>query len=98
MIEDAITVAAPGATIATSAASASVAIPNASNGARPRWVRIASTLDAWVRLGIGAPTAAAGDLIVNPASPVLLNVNGFTHVAALQVAAAGTVVITPLDD
>lgn len=93
-----LTVSATGANIATSATSANVAIPNTSAGQRPRFVRVHATAAAYVRMGPSAPTAAAGDMIVDPASPVILNVSGHTHIAALQVAAAGIVNVTPLED
>jgi hypothetical protein len=99
-LENALTVATTGANITTGASSASVAIPNNSIGARPRYVRLAATAACYVRLGTASVTAAAGDMLVQPGDCecLVLNTAGFTHVAAIQVSAAGILNITPLDD
>jgi len=94
----AFTVSASGANVASGAASANVAIPNSSAGKKPRYIRVHATVAAYIKLGTGAVAAAAGDMIVDPTFPVFLNTSGHTHVAAIQLAAAGTVNITPLED
>lgn len=95
----AVTVGASGANIVTGAASANAAIPNTSASQKPRFVRLHATVAAYVRCGTTAGvTAAAGDMIVDPATPIVLNVSGYTHIAAIQVAAAGILNITPLED
>lgn len=93
-----LSVSSTGANITTSVASASVAIPNAASGQRPRFIRVHATVAATVRLGTGAVAAVATDMIVDPGTPVVLNVAGNTHIAALQVAAPGTVNVVPLED
>ena len=96
---EALQVAATGANITTGAASANVAIPNNSAGQRARLIRVHATVAAYVRLGpTSGVTAVATDMIVDPASPVVLHAIGHTHIAALQVAAAGVVNVTPLED
>lgn len=94
----AITPSKGGANITTGAASARVAIPNAANGSRPRYVRIACTANARIRLGDSAVNAVATDMLVQPGDAVVVVVLGDTHVAAIQEAAAGTVSVQPLDE
>jgi hypothetical protein len=93
------TVTVTGVSITTGAASSGGALPNASSGEVPRYVRIAASVAACVRMGVGAQTAVATDLLVQPGDSVVLAVpRGFTHVAAIQLAAAGIVIVTPLED
>lgn len=90
--------AAPGTSLASGAVSAGAAIPNEASGNRPRFVRVAATAALYFRFGQGGvPTAVAGDILVQPGDAVVLNTNGSTHFAVLQVAAAGVVVVTPLE-
>ena len=96
--DDFITVTVSGANITTSGTSANAGIPNAADGNKPRYVRIAATAAAYVKLGIAGVTAVAGDILVQPADAVVLQVpNGVTHVAAIQDSAAGKVNIVPLE-
>ena len=97
---EALAVQAAGANLATGAASASVAIPNNASGQKARFVRILATADCYVRCGISGVSAAAGDMYVGagPAGREILNCHGATHIAAIQVAAAGTLNIVPLED
>lgn len=94
-----LTVLAGGATITTGAASASTPIPVASDGNRPRFIRVAARNECYVRLGTSGVTAAATDLLVQPADSAILHVpNGITHVAAIQGTAAGVLSISPLEN
>jgi hypothetical protein len=95
-----IVVTATGINITTGAASVSAALPNASSGEIPRYIRITSTANARVRIGQGAgTTAVATDLMVQPGDAVILDVQrGITHIAAIQDTAAGTVAVSPLED
>lgn len=96
---DYITVTATGVSITTGAASSGGALPNASSGEVPRYVRVAASVAACVRIGIGAQTAVATDLLVQPGDAVVLAVpRGCTHVAAIQLAAAGVVIVSPAED
>lgn len=98
-IASAITVTATGANIATSGVSAGTTIPVSSSGERPRYIRVAATAAAYVRIGVGAQTAVTTDLLVQPGDAVVLGVpSGVTHIAALQVAAAGVVQVSPLEN
>ena len=84
-----------GVAITTSGASANAAIPNES-GALPQYVRIAATAAAYVRLGLVGDTAAAGDFLVQPGDAIIVAVARCTHVAAIQVTAAGIVQVSPV--
>lgn len=98
-MDDFLTVTATGANITTSGTSARIAIPTASSGEIPRYVRVTSTAAAHVKLGGAAVVAVAGDLMVQPADSVVLAIpRGLTNIAAIQDTAAGTVNIVPLED
>lgn len=91
-------ITASGSNITTGAASASVAIPNTAAGDRPQFVRVACTVAAYVKVGASGVTAAAGDILLNPEHQLLLKVRGHTHVAAIQVSAAGVVNVSPVEE
>jgi hypothetical protein len=95
-----ITVTVTGSNITTGAASASAALPLASSGEVPRYIRFAVTANARIRMGVGAGTTAlATDMLVTPGDAVVLDVpRGYTHWAAIQDSAAGTACATPLED
>ncbi|CAB4126127.1 hypothetical protein UFOVP73_52 [uncultured Caudovirales phage] len=94
-----LTVTKTGASVTTSAASAGAAIPFCSSGEYPRYIRAAASAPAYFRIGPGAQTALATDLQVQPGDAVILSVpSGCTHFAALQVNAAGTVQVSPLEN
>jgi hypothetical protein len=98
--EDALFIINPGAKITTSGTSANVAIPVASNGVIPRFVRIAATAAAGIRFGIdNTVVATSSDTQVQPGDTATLVVpRGCTYIAAIQVAAAGQVQISPLEN
>lgn len=87
-----------GTTIATGAASVNAAIPTDSSGNAPRYVRVTATVAAYVSPGKGPQTAAAGDVMVQPGDSIILNVTGCDNIAAIQVAAAGVVQISTLEN
>lgn len=94
-----LTVTAAGFGAATGAASASTAIPNASDGNRPRYVRVAARNECYVKLGTSGVTATTNDILVQPADSVILAVpNGVTHIAYIQGTAAGQVNVVPLEN
>lgn len=94
-----ITVAATGVAITTSGVSASATIPNMSSGEKPRFIRIAATAAACVRIGAGAQTALTTDLQVQPGDAVIIQVaTGVVTIAAIQVAVAGVVQVSPLEN
>jgi hypothetical protein len=94
-----ITAVVTGVAIATSAASASATIPNMSSGEKPRFIRIAATQPACIRIGAGAQTAVTTDLQVQPGDAVILQVpSGVVTIAAIQVTSAGIVQVSPLEN
>jgi len=98
MVHDFITVIATGVQIATSGTSASATIPNMSSGEAPRYVRVAATAPACVRLGKTTATAVTTDLQIQPGDAVVLAVGGYDKIAAIQVSAAGIVQVSPLEN
>lgn len=98
MAHDYITVSKTGVQLASGAASAGSALPTDSAGNIPRLIRVSATLPACVRVGNGAQTAVATDLQVQPGDAVVMTTNGATHIAVIQVAAAGIVQISPLEN
>ena len=87
-----------GSTISFGAASASVAIPTDLSGNPPNFVRVASTGPCYVKVGAASVTAAAGDLLVQPADSAILMVRGCVNIAAIQVSAAGILEVSPLEN
>lgn len=99
MLNRALQVSATGVSITTSGVSANAAVPNDSSGTKPRYVRIAATVAAYVRIGSGAQTAVTTDMLVQPGDAVIVNVPAASpNVAAIQVAAAGVVNVTPIEN
>lgn len=94
-----LTVTAVGVSAATGAASASSAIPNASDGNKPRFIRVAARNECYVKLGVSGVAATSNDILVQPADSVILAVpNGITHIAYIQGTAAGQVNVIPLEN
>jgi len=98
MATDFITVSKTGIQITTSGTSAGATIPLDSSGNVPRLIRIAASVAACVRVGSGAQTAITTDLQVQPGDAVIVSTNGATHIAAIQVSAAGVVQVSPLEN
>lgn len=89
---------ATGVNITTGAASAGATLPLTSSGTVPRFIRIAATVAACVRIGTGTQTAVATDMLVMPGDAVIVSTNGCTHIAAIQQSAAGVVQVSPVED
>jgi hypothetical protein len=95
----AVGIAAAGANITTGGTTARIAIPTTSAGTPPRFVRVAVSASAYVRLGDSAVEAAAGTAaLVTPDCPLILRAGGFTHIAAIQLSGAGVANVCPLED
>jgi len=93
------TVTVTGSNITTGAASVNAALPVASSGEIPRFIRFAVTANARIRLGIAGVTAIATDMLVSSGDYVVLTIpRGYTHWAAIQDTAAGSACATPLED
>jgi len=97
-MDDFYTIIAPAADIGTSGTSARIAIPTASSGEIPRYIRVSATAAARVRLGGATVTAVGSDALVQPADAMILSTNGSTYIAAIQDSAAGKVNIAPLEN
>jgi len=91
-----ISVAAVGTKV-TSGTSAATAIPNDASGNTARVVRIASDSDVYVMPGFSGGTATNGGIPVTNGAPLLLNVQGFTHILSLQWATGAVFNITPVE-
>jgi hypothetical protein len=87
-----------GVNIATGVASVNSAIPVDSSGVIPRHIRIACTAAAYVRVGAGAQTAVATDMLVQPGDAVVMATLGRNNIAGLQVTAAGVLQVSPVED
>lgn len=95
-----ITVTVTGITLASTGASSGSALPVMSSGERPRYIRVAATAPACVRIGAGAQTAVVTDLQVQPGDAVILQVaTGVTNIACIAATAtAGVVQVSPLEN
>ena len=94
-----ITVTVTGVAIASTSVSASATIPNMSSGEKPRFIRVAATQPACVRIGTGTVTAVTTDLQVQPGDAVILQVpSGVLTIAVVQVSVAGVVQVSPLEN
>lgn len=94
-----VTVIQTGVSMATSGTSASATIPTDSAGNYPRYIRIAATAAAYVRIDKTSATAVATDMLVQPGDAVILQLpGGYTKVAAIQVTAAGVVQVSAMEN
>lgn len=96
-MDDAMQVFATGSVITLGAVSVAIAIPNTISGTQPKYVRLAATQPCYVKIGT-APTAATGDILVQPADAVILCVARCAQIAALQAGTGGILQISPLED
>ncbi|MCX7135702.1 MAG: hypothetical protein NTW47_03345 [Proteobacteria bacterium] len=89
-----------GFTAATSATSASTALPTAANNVKINYVRVSASGECYVRLGAAAVVATANDLLIQPADSMILAVNGATHIAYIQGGAlqAARVNVVPVEN
>ena len=83
--------------VATTTAS-TVQIPFDSSAGRPRYIRIASTAAAYVKVGNSDVVAVAGDLLVQPADSVMLIAAGCNYISVLALTGTCSVSIAPTDD
>jgi hypothetical protein len=98
-MEGFMTIMAVGFSAATGAASASTAIPPASDGNRPRYIRVSARNECYVKLGTSGVTATTNDILVQPADSLVLHVPlGVTHIGYIQGTAAGQVNVVPLEN
>lgn len=87
-----------GVTVTSGAASASVAIPVASDGNRPRYLRVAATVESYIKIGVAGVTATTNDILVQPADAVILAIPmGVTTIAYIQGTNSGKVNMIALE-
>lgn len=87
-----------GTTVTTGASSASITIPNTSAGSKPRFVRVAATVESYVKIGVAGVTATTNDILVQPADAAILSIpDGITTIAYIQGATSGKVNVLPLE-
>ena len=90
---------ATGVSITTSGTSASATIPNDASGNIPKYVRLTATVAAHVRFGKTSATAVTTDMLIQPNDSLVVAVpGGCDKVAAIQNAAAGVVIVSPLEN
>ena len=95
----AITIVATGAKITTSGTSSAVAIPFCSSGEYPRYIRVAATQPACIKLAVSSAVATTNDTQVQPGDAIYMSVpSGYTSIAAIQVSGAGIVQISALEN
>lgn len=96
---NAISIGATGVTVTTTiSTSAGGAIPNNSEGVKPKYVRIAASGTCYARLRAAATTAVTTDAMVLPGAPLVLAVHGNAQYAVIDDGVSVKVNITPLDD
>lgn len=94
-----VTILKTGVQQASGAASAGGTLPNMLSGEVPRYIRVSATVAACIRIGAGAQTAVVTDAQVQPGDSLILHVpSGCTNFAVIQVAAAGLVQISPMEN
>lgn len=93
----ALTIQKTGVAITTSGTSAGATLPTNAAGSVAQLIRIAATANAYVRIGTGTQTAVTTDMIIQAGESVILATGGHTHIAAIQVAAAGVVQVSPVE-
>jgi len=93
----ALTITKTGTTLAVTGTSARVAIPTDTSGVVPKCARVSCSSAMYVKIGDSSVSAVAGDLLIHPAESVELRTIGLTHIAAIQVSAAGTLQISPIE-
>jgi hypothetical protein len=96
-VDSLLTVNATGVQVTSGAASATVAIPNAADGNRARFVRVQAKATAYIRPGTSGTTCTVNDILITGNEQVILNVQSFTHIAYLQETAATIINISPLE-
>lgn len=96
--EGAVAIFAVGKQQASGAASAGSTIPLDSAGNVPRYIRVAATAAACIRLGGAGVTATANDTQIQPGDALIMATSNQTNFAVIQVSAGGLVQISPLEN
>lgn len=93
-----VTIIAAGKQQASGAASAGSTLPLTQSGEIPRYVRVAATAPACIRLGNAGVTATANDTQIQPGDALIMATGQFPNFAVIQVSSAGLVQISPLEN
>ena len=93
-----ITVTTVGKTQTTGATTANTTIPLNSAGELPRYIRVAATVESYVKIGGSGVAATANDILVQPADAVVMTTNGQTYIAYIQGTSSGKVNVLPLEN
>ena len=92
-------ITALGANVASGVASARIAIPVASSGEIPRYIRVVASINAHIRIGTVTTDALVTDTFLGAGQELYLMVpRGITHIAAIQDTVVGVVNVAPLED
>ena len=83
--------------VTSGGSSARIAIPNAADGNPARHLRVQALATAYIRPCNSTGAATTNDILVTANEQVILNVQGFTHVAYLQETASAKINLTPLE-
>lgn len=94
---DFVSVNAVGLQVTTGAASAVAAIPVNAAGKAPKHVRVQAIANCYVKPSLSGGTCTVNDILLSPNEALILDVNGFTHIAHLQESVAAKFNITPLE-
>ena len=98
-IINALSVIKTGIAVTTGIASVNTAIPTNSASTLPYYIRLTATAACYVKVGVGAQTAVAGDLLIQPDAPTILCTGpSIDNIAVLQVTAAGILQVSPLEN
>ena len=94
-----VTILAPGKQQASGAAAAGSTIPTMLSGENPRYIRVAATAAASIRLGAAGITATVADTQIQPGDALTMHVpSGVTTFSVIQVSVGGLVQISPLEN
>ena len=98
-IVNAMSIIKTGIAVTTGIASVNTAIPTTSSGVLPYYIRVAATAACYVKIGKGVQTAVAGDLMIQPDAQTILSIGpNIDNIAVLQVAVAGVLQVSPLEN
>ena len=88
---------AAGTQVTSGASNAETAIPNDASGNTAKVVRLASDADVFAKPVLTGTACTANDILVTNGAPVLLHVQGYTHIAYLQSDAGAKLTISPVE-
>lgn len=96
----ALPLATTGVQVTAGPTSATVAIPNAADGNRARYVRLAIAAAsgfAYVRPGLSGTSCTVNDAVLAAGDSIVVPVKPFTHIAYLEGTAGVKINVTPVE-